>query len=66
MWAALTLQEQGQESDEEHQENGLNATLDPVKDGEQVVASLLAAKEVAVRRVLADLELLVERAEEHH
>ena len=60
------MQEQGQERNEEHEEDTNNAVLDPVEDREQVVASVLAAEEVALGRVLADLELLVQRAQEHH
>jgi len=60
------LQEQRQESDEEHEEDRDNAVADPVEHGEEVVATFLSTKEVSVIRVLADLELLVHRAKEHH
>ena len=60
----ITLEEERQESDEEDQEDGDDATPDPVKDRNQVVASRLAADDVAGRVDLANRELLVKRADE--
>ena len=62
----LTLQEQGQERNEEHQEDGLNAASDPVKNGNQVVATGLAWLYIAGRIDLANRELLVQSTNVHH
>lgn len=45
-----TLEEQRQESDEEHQEDGDDTPLDPVKDRDKVITScsLLTAQHVAL------------------
>ena len=61
----LTLHEQRQESNEEDQENGDNAVLDPVKDRDEVVAARLAGENVALRVDVADGKLLVEGAKVH-
>lgn len=63
---ALTLQEEGQEGDEEHEEDTDDTTPDPLKHGHQVVASRLSADGLALIVVLANEQLLVERAEEEH
>lgn len=57
-----TLEEQRQESDEEHQKDGDDAPLNPVKDRNQVITScsLLTAEHVALRVYLADRQLLVQ------
>ena len=59
------MHEQWQESDEEDQENGDDAVLDPIEYGNEVVATRLAAKDVALRVNPAYGQLLVERAEVH-
>lgn len=51
-------------TDEEDDEDGDDASLDPVVDGDEVVASSLSSDKLPVARVLADRKLLVERAEE--
>ena len=61
-----TLKEQRQESDHEHKENTDNAVSDPLKHGNQVVATSLASQELAGRGVLAYSDGRVERSEEHH
>lgn len=43
-----TLQEQRQEGDEKHQEDRNNATSDPVKDGDEIVATWLSSDDVAL------------------
>ena len=58
----LTLHEQRQESNEEDQEDGNNAMLDPVKYGNEVVATGLAGEDVALRVNVADRKLLVKSA----
>lgn len=45
--AKHTLQEQGQESNEEHQEDRDDAAPDPVEDGDEVIASWLTANDIA-------------------
>jgi len=63
----LTLQEKRQESDEEYQENGDDATTDPFKHGVEVVAPILTTDEDQSRVcVLADQELLVEGTQKHN
>lgn len=49
------LQEQRQEGDNEHEENGDDAALDPVENGREVVTSLLTTELVPMRIVLAEL-----------
>jgi hypothetical protein len=55
-----TLQEQGQECDEKHQENRNNAATNPVKDRNQVVASWLSTPYVTLRVYFADQQLFVQ------
>ena len=43
-----TLQEQRQEGNEEHQEDRLDAPLDPVEHGDEVVAARLTRLDIAV------------------
>jgi hypothetical protein len=57
------LQEEWQESNEEDQENRFDATLDPIKDRDQVVATRLAKLWIARGVDLADSELLVQRTD---
>lgn len=63
-----TLEEQRQESDEEHQEDGEDTPLYPVKDGVEAVASrgLLAAQRIALRVYLTDGQLLVQSPNVQH
>jgi len=62
-----TLKEQRQESDHEHKENTDNAVSDPLKHGNQVVATSLASQELAGGGVLAYYsDRRIERSEEHH
>ena len=63
---ALTLQEQRQERHKEHQEDGYNATSDPVKDRAEVVAAILTNGDVPTGVGRADGELLVESTEVQH
>ena len=60
------LQEERHERDHEHQEDTVDATLDPVEDRVEIVASSLVADEVACLIELADRQLAIESAEEHH
>ena len=52
--------------DHEHQEDTVDATLDPIEDGLKVVTSRLVGYELALRIVLANCQFLVERSEENH
>lgn len=52
-------------TDEEDDEDRNDTTLDPVVDGDEVVATTLTADELTVTRVATDRELLVERSEVH-
>ena len=61
-----TLKEERQEGNEEHKEDGLNATLDPVENGNQVVATGLASLHVAGGINLANRKLLVESTDVDH
>ena len=61
-----TLQEQRQEGDEEDQENRLNATLDPVENGNQIVATWLTSENIALGIHLTDGKLLVQSTEVKH
>ena len=63
MRSARTLHEQRQEGDEEHQEDGDDTVLDPIKDRDEVVAVGLADENIALRVDPADGELLVEGTE---
>jgi hypothetical protein len=58
-----TLQEERQKGDEEDEEDRDDTSLDPVKDGIQIVATALAGEEVSGGVVLADREHRVERTE---
>lgn len=49
----LTLQEQRQERNHEHQENANDAAANPVKDGNEVVATGLSTPTCIVRVELA-------------
>ena len=62
----FTLQEQRQEGDEEDQENRLNATLDPVENGNQVVTTWLTGENIALGIHLTDGKLLVQSTEVKH
>ena len=59
----LTLQEQRQEGDEEDQENGDDAVLDPIEDRDEVVAARLSTEHIPLRVDLTNGQLLVERTE---
>lgn len=59
------MQEQGHKGNPEHEENGDDAALDPLEDGDQVVASRLSRENVLSGRVLADEQLLVQSTEVH-
>jgi hypothetical protein len=50
-------------TDEENDENRDNATLDPIVNWDEVVASSLTSDELTVTRVSTDRELLVESSE---
>lgn len=54
------MHEQWQESDEEDQEDRNNAVLDPIEHWDEVVATRLSAKNIALCVDLADGQLLVE------
>lgn len=60
------MQEQRQEGNKEDQENGLDTTLDPVEDRNQVVASWLTSEHVALSVYFTDGELLVKSTEIKH
>ena len=62
----LTLHEQRQESDEEHQEDRHDTVLDPVEHRNEVVAPILARKNIALGVNPADGQLLVKRTEIEH
>ena len=66
MTSARTLHEQRQEGDEEDQENRLNATLDPVENGNQVVATWLTGENIALGIHLTDGKLLVQSTKVKH
>lgn len=53
------LQEERQEGDKEDDEDGNDASLDPLVDGDQVVTTGLAGSDLAVRIVSTDEQLLV-------
>jgi hypothetical protein len=53
----LTLEEQRQECNEEHQEDTDDAAVDPVADGLEVVAPALRVRRLTRVRVLALFEL---------
>lgn len=57
-----TLEEEGQEGDEEHQEYGDDAPFNPVKDRDKVITScpLLTTQHVALRVYLTDRQLLIQ------
>ena len=57
------MHEQRQESDEEHQEDGDDAVLDPIEDGNEIVAARLPTENIALRVDLADRELLIKSTE---
>ena len=61
-----TLQEQRQESDEEHEEDTDDAAHDPLKHGNQVVASRLSTDGLSLVVVLTNEQLLVQSTEEQH
>jgi hypothetical protein len=56
-----TLQEKWQESNDINHENRNDTAFNPVKDGDQVVTPGLAAQDVPILILLADIQLLVER-----
>lgn len=60
-----TLQEERQEGDEEHQENGLDAALDPIEHRDEIIAAGLSLNDVALRIDLANGELLVQSSDVH-
>ena len=60
----LTLQEQRQECNEEHQEDGDDAAANPVEYGDQIVASSLSSDQLSGIGILADQQLLIERSQE--
>lgn len=62
----ITLQEKRQESNGEHQENGNDATADPIEHWDEVIATGLTTNDIALRVDLADYELLVERSDVEH
>jgi hypothetical protein len=63
-----TLEEQRQESDEEHQEDRDDTPLNPVKDRNKVITScsLLTAQHVALRVYLTDRQFLVQSSNVQH
>jgi hypothetical protein len=60
------LQEQRKERDEEDQEDGHNAPLDPIKYWDKIIATTLSGDNVAVWENIADTQFLVEGADEQH
>ena len=60
------MHEQWQESDEEDQENGDDAVLDPIEDRDEVVAARLSTEHIPLRVDLANGELLVQRTNVNH
>jgi hypothetical protein len=61
-----TLEEEGQERNQEHQENTDDATLDPVKHRDQVVASRRSSKVIAVAIVVTESQLIIQSTEIKH
>ena len=61
-----TLKEQREESDHEDEEDTDDAAVDPVEDGDKVIASGLSTNELPGIRVLADDQLRVQGSQEHH
>ena len=61
----LTLQEEGQERDHEHEEDTDDAVVDPLERRREVVAAD-GTDELSGRRVLADRDLVVQRTKEDH
>ena len=62
----FTLQEQRQEGDEEDQENGNNASSDPIENGNEVVASRASRQNVPSGVHFTNQQLLVERSDVQH
>ena len=61
----LTLKEQRQEGDNEHQEDTDNASFDPIDNGYQVIATTLSTIARVVGIELANEQRLVQSAQEH-
>jgi hypothetical protein len=59
------MQEQWQESDHKHQQNQVDASFDPVEERHKLVASILIRDELTLLIELANIEFVVERAQEH-
>lgn len=60
-----TLEEEGQESDHEHEENTNDATVNPAEDRVEVVAARYSDK-LPSRSILADCQLVLEGTQEDH
>jgi hypothetical protein len=65
-WKTHTLKEKRQKGNHENQENTDNATLDPGKDGVEVIAPRLATDELTRRGVFANSQIRVQRSDEDH
>ena len=63
---SLTLQEERHESDHEHQEDTDDAAMDPIEDGDKIVATRLTTNGLALAVVLANREFLVESSQIQH
>ena len=59
------MKEERQECDHEHKEDTNDTVVDPLECGREVVAAG-RADELPGPRVLADVQLVVERTQEHH
>lgn len=62
----ITLQEERQEGDKEHQENGDDTSPNPVKDRDEVVTTRLAPEDIALRVYFTNSQLLVQSADIKH
>jgi hypothetical protein len=62
----LTLEEQRQEGDTKYQENGNNASPNPIEHRDEVVAAGLATNDIALRIDSADQELFIQRSNVEH
>ena len=62
----LTLKEQQQERNHEHQKDRIDAPLNPVKHRHKLITSALIRDELSLRVESAYLQLVVERTQEDH
>ena len=61
-----TLQEQRQERNHEHQKDGIDTSLNPVKHRHKLITTALVRDELSLRVESAYLQLVVERTQEDH